>query len=321
LHIKIINLNKKEKIMAFNFTAPMEAFNNEQAGPMLTEAVLSLKTFDHVKIQYGVTYQEPLNLITSDPTISCSFGCPSWVENSSTTFAQRLLTVDQLISTDSWCFDALKKYWMFNKLTPGSTQVEPDVAFFTMLKDVFLKGFSAQLEKIIWQGNSGSNACTVDGFISQISQSVYDGEGIILTDTTGSISSTTAVSFIMDAVATASAAIMSNSPVLYIGTDTERALIANEISDSKYVYIPGTIEVPGFPGITVATVPGLDGTGVIVLTTENNLWIGMDEIKDINTLQTWYEAKDDKTYVRVKVKLGTQFAFPGQIVTNLAALA
>jgi hypothetical protein len=310
--------------MAFN-VATLTAFNNEQAGPMLTEALLSLKTFDYVNIQYGVTYQEPLNLITVSSGISCSFDCPSWTESASTSFTQRLITVDQLVKTDSWCFDKLKKYWMFNKLTPGSTQVEPETAFFTMLKDVFLKKFMSELETAIWQGNS-TNSCTVDGFIAQISESYSDGDGVIVTSpAAGALTTSNIDTHVFEAISSASAAMQDSEMYLYMGTDTRDIWMQYlTVQNPAYYYAQpaGTqLIVPGFNNITIAPVGGLNGTGVIVLTTKDNLWIGMDELKDFNSLSTWFENKDDKSYVRAKVKLGTQFAFPAQIVTNANVLA
>jgi hypothetical protein len=79
-------------------------------------------------------------------------------------------------------------------------------------------------------------------------------------------------------------------------------------------YATGSIIIPSF-GLRVTALHGLTGTNRIHLTRKSNYVIGTDAPNEYESLDVFYERKDNTIIARLIAKLGTQIRFGDELVT------
>ena len=79
-------------------------------------------------------------------------------------------------------------------------------------------------------------------------------------------------------------------------------------------YATGSIIIPSF-GLRVTALHGLTGTNRIHLTRKSNYVIGTDAPNEYESLDVFYERKDNTIIARLIAKLGTQVKFGSELVT------
>jgi hypothetical protein len=79
-------------------------------------------------------------------------------------------------------------------------------------------------------------------------------------------------------------------------------------------YATGSIIIPSF-GLRVTALHGLTGTNRIHLAQKSNYVIGTDAPNEYESLDVFYERKDNNIIARLIAKLGTQIRFGSELVT------
>jgi len=323
-------LTKKQKdafkafMHKFNYvTGGLSPYTEQDIFPFLTKALFSSRTPELIVARTGIKYKEVLNIM--DATIFLQDGgtCADVTPSGSTTFTQREIEVNEIVSRQDFCLDDLNEF-ITQKLLPAGSYAEDLVP--SELSD-FMAGLLSQiLEVAYWQGNTASgnpNLSKFDGLIKIIG----DAGTAIAGNTSSETSITTAnvVSIHDNMILALPAALLDKDDVvIFEGWDTYRKLIIglknqnnsagfHYDSTSDAAYNSGEMRVLG-TNIRVIAVHGLDATNRLFASRTNNLFIGSDLENDPMNWQLWYDINTDKVKWRSKFKLGTQIAFPNEIV-------
>lgn len=291
-------------------------YTEEQVLPLVTKALFDGKTAQVVRTQTGIKWKEVINRMDNDIYIQDGTTC-GFTPSGDTIFSQRVIEVGTLKVDQSWCVQDLEKKWMQTQLTPGS--LYNGIPFEGAFSEYMAGLIAEQNEVGLWQ-NSVSGGDLYDGFIE-----IIDSSGLAINGNTGSETSITKdnVIDIHDAmVAALPAALQGKKDVVFFeGWDTFIKLVQalRETNNFFYdgvkgdPYLTGELTLPGY-GIRVIAVHGLDQTNRIFLGQTENFVIGTDLENDDEQFLFWL--RDDKETIgfKVKWKLGTQVAFPFQIV-------
>ena len=173
------------------------------------------------------------------------------------------------------------------------------------------------VDQIIWQGDTDSTDTTLkwsDGLIK-----------ILKTDGSNTIEYATAISAstveaTVDSVfmAIPSAVLNSGNVKMFMGYDTFRTYLmairdknyyhynANGVDGDKFYYIGSNVEI--------VAVGGLDGTGVIVAGSTDNLFFGTDLSGDAEKFDFWYSKDSGVFKLAIEFAIGVQVAYPDSVV-------
>ena len=291
-------------------------YTEEQVLPLVTRSVYAARTAQLVRIQTGIKYKEVINIMDNQLVIQTGDTC-GFNPTGDTSFSQRDITVASLKVDQSWCVQDLENYWMQTQLTPGS--IYNGVPFEQAFSEFQADLIGERNETFLWQAATGSGDL-YDGFIA-----IIDGAGTAINgNTSGATAITTAnVIGIFDDMVSALPSRLDSKDDLAImcGWDAFKTLIqALRAANNFYYngveenpYKTGDLDLPGY-GIKVHAVHGLDGTNRIFLGRTGNFVIGTDLENDADNFLFWMRDDKETFAFKVRYKLGTQVAFPDEIV-------
>lgn len=301
----------------FNYDlSSLTQYTEEQVLPLVTESLYSARTAQLVRIQTGIKYKEVINIMADEVFIQDGATC-GFNASGDTTFSQREIQVGSLKVDKSWCIQDLEDYWMQTQLTPGS--IYNGMPFEQAFSEYFAGLIGQANETNIWQSSTTANGL-YNGFIK-----IIDDAGTAIAGNTGSETSITAsnVISIFDNIMAAIPSGVDSKPDLAImcGWDTFKILIqALRTANNFYYdgvdgnpYKTGDMTLPGW-GVPVHAVHGLDGTNRIFAGRTSNFVIGTDLSGDSENFLFWMRDDKETFALKVRWKLGTQVAFPDEIV-------
>lgn len=291
-------------------------YTEEQVLPLVWKSFYAARTSNLVRIQSGIKYKEVINIMANEIIIQDGTSC-GFNPTGDTSFSQREIQVGKLKVDMSWCVQDLENYWMQTQLTPGS--MYNGIPFEQAFSEYMASQIGENNETKLWQADTGAGDL-YDGFIT-----IIDGAGTAINgNTSGETSITTSnVISILDNMIAALPAALKSKPDLafFVGWDVfEKAISALRTANNFFYngvdanpYKTGDLTYPGY-GITIHAVHGLDNTNRIFLGRTGNFVIGTDMENDQDQFLFWL--RDDKETIGFKVrwKLGTQVAFPNEIV-------
>lgn len=110
-----------------------------------------------------------------------------------------------------------------------------------------------------------------------------------------------------------------DQPVIFMGVDTAR-LLKLALRDANLYHIKpvdSPLEAFMMPGleIEVQPTPGLSGTDRIIVAQDTNLWLGTDLEDEENEVKVWYSQDSEEMRLKIRFKMGTNYAFGNQIVS------
>lgn len=309
------------KIVSHKFgydLSSLSEYTEQQVLPLVTRSLFESATGKLYRKQTGIKFKEVINRMDDTLIIQSGDAC-GFSPTGDTDFSQRVLTVGKMKINKDWCVNDLENYWMQTQLTPGSNYngIPFEQAF-----TEFEAGLIAQQNEInLWQDTAATGF--FDGFIE-----IIDSSALAINGNTGAITVGTGiteanVTTIIKAMIAVLPAALDGKPDLHfaMGWDTYKKLLNALFTANNFhyngvesnPYKTGVFDYPTF-GITIHAVHGLDGTDRIFLARTSNFVIGTDLENDDDQFMFWLA--DDKETVRFKVrwKLGTQVAFPDEIV-------
>ena len=308
-----------KKLQNFDFNvAGLTAYVDEQQLELRAKQVLEGRSISLMAVQDGVKGSQRLHLM--DDTITWQDGTSCVVSASGdTTLTEKTITTTDIAIMKSYCNKDLVGKWAQILLQPGAQAELMQLPFEEQLVNYILEKNSYEIDRAIWQSDTtgSGNLAFFDGFVKTLNA---DGS-VIEANTTGVASITTSNAY--DVVLSVArklpeAVIESGDAAIFCGRKTFDK-VKDNLFDLNLFHVPVSndnvmsLTVPG-TGITLHSVPGLNGTDYIYAGKRSEFIVGTDIEGDFSSIEVWYEKKDDSIYIRNRFRLGVQYPFSDQIV-------
>ena len=301
----------------------LTAYVDQTSQELLVRSVFEGKTASKFQKRTGIKSSEALQLMATDVVFQTGGTC-SVSASGTTTFTQRNLTVGKVNITEYLCPKELEAYWTQQALSAGSTY--DSIAFESDYTNAKASIIAETNETALWQGNTSTgtgNNAYYNGFIKIID----DASAVTISGNTGAVASGTGITSgniiaILDAMwLRLPASLKGKSDVEFmLGSDTYDKLVMALKAANLFWYngVDGAAMANG--ELTLAGTPykvsryfGLDGTNRIFLGRTSNFFIGTDLEGEDDQFQVKV-LETDQIRFKVDFKLGTQVAYPNEIV-------
>lgn len=312
--------------MAFSLST-LTAYTEENAQQLVASSVLGAKTAALIKSQgnvmVGVKSAETINIMDTDAFFQSGTSC-GFNASGTTSFTQRTVTIGKIKVMEALCPKDLEAYYLQKALPAGSTY--DSIVFATEYTNRKTEKIASQIEKALWQGDTGSadgNLNKFHGIIKQVAlatSSVVNANSTTYYGTPATSITTTNILDVLDAIYKALPAqiVDKDDVAIFMGTDTFRTyslkLRASNLyhyamdqkTDSEFIY-PGT-------AIKVIPVQGLNGTNKLYGMRISNLYLGTDLVNEEEKFELFYAKEADQVRFVAEFKCGVNFAFPDEVV-------
>jgi len=307
----------------FDMTALSE-YVNETRLPLLTKSLFENNTARYLQLMTGVKHKENLNIVDDkiwfqDGSV-CGFGA-----SGDTVFTKREMHVGKIKVEKKWCISDLENFWSQVVLPLGSTYTS------LPLEQVLvnhLMGLLAEANELaVWQSQRGGSNVNLNKF-DGLRRIIDTASGVVQANASGfgtpltAITASNALESTDRMVAALPAGLVNkNDLAMFMGWDYFRKLLLNLRTANNFhidggdagPFRTGILNHPTW-GIPVVAVHGLNNLNEAYMMRSNNGFLGTDLAGEDDDIDLWYEKKDDAILARVKFKMGTQVAFPGEVV-------
>ena len=294
----------------------------EQKRPeLITKSVIGAKSASLFNLQTGIKGPTALNLISSNVVFGDGAAC-GWTESGATTLSQAVLTPRALKINMSICDKTLLSKWANYLVKVQANKLDGDLPFEQYFIDDVIKGVKANVEKMIYQGDTTGEGVQFDGLLKILQAS---GNTTIITTGASSVSS---YNFIKQVASQMPASILDKDDlVILVSMPMYLDYIQNLVGANLYHYNPENGEneykLPG-TNIRVIGVNGLNDTtsyDYCVGGSLSNMFYGTnledgDEIFDL-----WYSKDNREFRLAIEFVAGVQVAFQNEIVLGKRAKA
>jgi hypothetical protein len=312
---------QEAKKFAFGYdVAALAEYINEQSTEILTKDVLAARTISLVNVQAGIKHKEKLKKVDIDVIYQDGTNCEI-TPSGEVVFTDREIEVSPIAILMKFCNNELRDTWAQLLLAAGSNAETQEMPAEAIIVNHFLKKHNDELEKLIWKGDkslSSGNLQFADGFLKLFLANVGQ---LINLNPTGATTFTSSNAFDLTYAAFEAMPeeVLDNGAKIFMGRNFFTKLAKNLV-DLNYFknYTPDDIAslnsfvLPG-TDLVVEKVPGLNNVNEFYIAKPSELTVGTDLENDFESIDLWYEKKDDSIYFRVKFKVGTQVPFLNQI--------
>ena len=292
--------------MAYDVTA-LPAYVQENRLPLLAAAVLKGKTVEVINRQSGVKGKAALNIVNIDARFQAGNTC-GFNASGNDAFSQRVIETTLVKVEKEWCWKDLIGYW--NEYEYRVVAGDKSLAFEEFFLNEIAKKIAAQIETIIWQGNGGLSIVGLLGNLT--AASVTETQFTAATD----------YDKIMEAYMAIPEEVLDKA-VIFVSASRFRGFVAGMTAANLFHYnpeapvdevvIPGTntrvIKVNGLNNSTYGTV-----SDVVVAADPMNLVYGYDIEDSDKAFDVWYSRDNDTIRLRATFNIGTQVAFPSEVI-------
>jgi hypothetical protein len=313
------NLKLKFGFDTDNLTAYVDQTNLE----LFTKAVFSNATSQYLsgQVQSGIKYKEQINYMDVDVFLRAKEGC-GLTSSGDVIFDKKEIQVYPFYDQKTFCPSDLETFYTQQFLPQGSTYENMPIE--QAFAEYYSAKVAAAVEVLLWQGVTGG-ASGVIGFnqIIDATSGVINGNPTGITASTG-ITTSNVISIFNGMVDLIPSALAGQTDLEFVcGWDTFRKLLQAYFTLNNFhygsteegsPYSTGSIIIPSF-GLRVTALHGLTGTNRIHLTRKSNYVIGTDAPNEYESLDVFYERKDNTIIARLIAKLGTQIKFGSELVT------
>jgi hypothetical protein len=313
------NLKLKFGFDTDNLTAYVDQTNLE----LFTKAVFSNATSQYLsgQVQSGIKYKEQINYMDVDVTLRAKSGC-GLTSSGDVIFDKKEIQVYSFYDQKTFCPSDLETFYTQQFLPQGSTYENMPIE--AAFAEYYSAKVAAAVEVLLWQGVTGG-ASGVIGFnqIIDATSGVINGNPTSITTGTG-ITTGNVIGIFNGMVTLIPNALAGQTDLEFVcGWDTFRKLLQAYFTLNNFhygsteegsPYATGSIIIPSF-GLRVTALHGLTGTNRIHLTRKSNYVIGTDAPNEYESLDVFYERKDNTIIARLIAKLGTQIRFGDELVT------
>lgn len=275
--------------------------------PLLAAAVLKGKTVEVINRQSGIKGKAALNIVDITAPFQAGNTC-GFNASGNDTFSQRVIETVMVKVEKEWCWKDLIGKWAEYEYRVVAG--DKTLAFEEFFLNEIAKEIAAQIEKIIWQGNTTPAITGLLGHLTAAS--------ISATQFTG----TDDYAKIMEAYMAIPEAVLDKAAI-FVSAARFRGFVQGMVAANLYHYnpeapvdeviIPGTntrvIKVNGLNNSTYGTV-----SDVVVAADPMNLFYGYDVEDSAEALDVWYSKDNDSIRLRMTTNIGTQVAFPSEVI-------
>lgn len=291
--------------MAYNVTA-LPDYVQENRLPLLAASVLKGKTVEVINRQSGVKGKAALNIVDITVPIS-TFDC-GFSPKGQDSFSQRIIETTVVKVEKEWCWRDLIGCW--NEYEYRVIAGDKTLAFEEFFLTEIAKKISQSIEGLVWQGQANIG---VNGLLN-----VLNTASVTATQFTGAND----YAKIMEAYMAIPEQVLDKA-VIFVSANRFRGFVAGLVSANLYHYnpeapvdeviIPGTntrvIKVNGLNSSTYGSV-----SDVVVAADPMNLVYGYDIEDSDKAFDVWYSRDNDTIRLRATFNIGTQVAFPNEVI-------
>lgn len=292
--------------MAYNVTA-LPAYVQENRLPLLAASVLKGKTVEVINRQSGVKGKAALNIVDIDTKFQAGNTC-GFNALGNDTFSQRVIETVMVKVEKEWCWKDLIGKW--NEYEYRVVAGDKTLAFEEFFLNELAKEIADNIEYIIWNGD---NALGIAGLLGNLTAaSVAETQFTAAND----------YAKIMEAYMDIPEQVLDKAAI-FVSANRFRGFVAGMVAANLYHYnpeapvdeviIPGTntrvIKVNGLNNSTYGTV-----SDVVVAADPMNLVYGYDIEDSDKAFDVWYSRDNDTIRFRMTTNIGTQVAFPSEVI-------
>lgn len=304
--------------MSFNIGG-LTAYVDQQRLPLISKAVFQAKSVSLFTKQVGIKSSAELNLFDTNAALQAASTC-AWnvadAASGSTAFTQRRLTVLPCKVQEELCPRTLEQYWMQTQLQQGAMYT--GIPFEQVYAEQKAARIAEAIETAVWKGNTAVFVTGLNTVLQALSGTLANGNPGNITTGTGITSANVSTVFQAQYTAIPAALIHREDLICFCGWDTFRllvnALVLNnwfhykiEQGQNGELYYPGT-------NMRIVAVNGLNNTNRIFTSYQGNFHFGTDLLGDEDQFKFWQSFDNDQYRFQAAWKMGTQVAFPDQIV-------
>lgn len=283
----------------------MGEYIRQNENQLFVNSTVGAKTLDYVDIMLNVKHKEALNFLDSSVVLAAA-EC-GWNPQGSDTFGQRYIEVHTIEVEKEYCYYDFKQY-VINEQMKFQAGRETLGSWEEKIANSQVEAIKAEVEKMIWQGNSGAS---VTGFLA-------DAAAVSAT-TVEFGSGATSVEKIDSIVAALSPKMLAKGVNLFVsfsdfgsyvrelnGSCCANRAVIDAASD--------TLTYLGDSRVKIIPVLGLEDTGKMVAATADALVYGTD-LEGSETAYRWlFDEKEDKFLFKVMFNAGTAIRFPNEVI-------
>lgn len=295
--------------MAFNLTG-LTTYVDQERLPLIRKAVVGNRSAQEFYLMTGVKGSTALNLLDTEVVFGDGSTC-GWNDAGTSKLSQRTLVPGAVKVNMSFCDKSLLKYWMNYDVRVAAGQ--KNLPFEEDFVNGVIDGVKANLEKLMWQGETPTDA--FDGIIKIAESATLAATVTYATGTTVS----SIVKDVYDKIPTA--AYSKGEVVMYMGSDMYRTYIQELIANGNLVItnalndvaLPESILIPG-TNVRVIGVAGLDNVGKVFASYKDNFVFGTDMAGDDEKFELWYSQDNREFRLAIEFTAGVQIAYPDLLV-------
>jgi hypothetical protein len=305
----------------------LAAYTKENEQLLVASSVLGSKTASLIKeqgnVMVGVKSAETINIMDTDAIFQDGSSC-GFNASGLTSFTQRTVTVGKIKVNEALCLKDLEAKYLQKALPAGS--MYDSMVYAEEYSKRKTEKISSQLEKALWQGNTGSVDVNLNKFTGLISLITSAGASVVNANSVAfhgvvetAITDANVVSIFDDIYKAIPAQVVDKDDmVIFCGMDTFRTYTVKLKSSNLFHYkydeaANGQFFLPG-TNVRVIAVQGLNGTNDIVAARISNFFIGTDLLNEEERFEIFYAKEADQVRFVSEFKMGINFAFPDEIV-------
>lgn len=310
-------------------TSSLPAYTEQEADSLMVKTIFGSKTISMLTPKVGIKSAEALGLLDTDAIIQAGGSC-GFNSQGTTTISQRTITVGKLKVQEQLCPPDLEAFFTQKALQAGSNY--DMVAFAKDYTDFKIARINRANEVEIWQNNlTGTPTAGLsnlyDGLIRTIDHTAPGGAieanatAYITGGVVSSITQANIIAIMNGMYKAIPPDILDATDVkTFMGWDSFRQLISAITATNFFHYDTdasaksGEMILPG-TNLSIVAVNGLNATNRMFAFQRSNAFVGtdlMDEWDDDFSFK--YDEINEVMKFSSKYKLGTQVAFPTQIV-------
>jgi hypothetical protein len=305
----------------------LAAYTKENEQLLVASSVLGSKTASLIKeqgnVMVGVKSAETINIMDTDAIFQDGSSC-GFNASGLTSFTQRTVTVGKIKVNEALCLKDLEAKYLQKALPAGS--MYDSMIYAEEYSKRKTEKISSQLEKALWQGNTGSVDVNLNKFQGLISLITAAGASVVNANSVAfhgvvetAITDTNVVSIFDDVYKAIPAQVVDKDDmVIFCGMDTFRTYTVKLKTSNLFHYkydeaANGQFFLPG-TNVRVIAVQGLNGTNDIIAARISNFFIGTDLLNEEERFEIFYAKEADQVRFVSEFKMGINFAFPDEIV-------
>lgn len=257
----------------------------------------------------NVKGSEVINYMEIEAQLQDGAGC-GFQSLGGVNFSERTLDTTILKVNEEFCNDDLLEKWTEYQVRFGANANAEEFGFEKEIVDGIERSINKQLEKIVWQGDTG---LSITGLIG-----LAEGADSAATITVSAASG----SSVYDAVQSTIMAIpeeLLDEAVVFVSPANFRSLVFEMIEKNNFHISPEEIEKGEFyfPGTTIPvhkTMGMVSLNNKIYASVWKNMVYGCDILSDKNEFRLWFSDDDDVHRLKVKFNMGVTTYYPNAVV-------